>query len=202
MFATKTEFPLGEALLHYERLTKDYTYPLKPVLEGLTFYTGKYNHYSVKRDQIWFHEHNRYINPDWPVYERWIPHEYPSQFIKLQNSISKRVNEVLRTTERDFLPNSLLLNRYNTGDNIIPQHQDSEIMFGDNPTVAVYSLGAKRIIRFTLISDKTSITDIELENNSLLIMAGTTQKYYYHELLKDERVTDTRYSFTFRNHVL
>lgn len=202
MFTTKTEFPLGDAFLHYERLSKDYTPPLKPVIERLTFYKGMYQEHTVKRDQIWFHEDNRYINPDWPVYERWIPHNYPSQFTKLQNTISKRVNEVLRDTRYPFHPNSLLLNRYETGYNIIPQHQDSEHMFGDNPTIAVYSLGAKRTIRFTLISDKSTTIDIELENNSLLIMAGTTQKYYYHELLKDERVTDTRYSFTFRNHVL
>lgn len=199
MFKSITDFPLGEAIIYYENLAKDYSPNLLPILDSLTYYTGKYNDYSVKRDQIWFHQHKRYINPTWPIFERWIPHEYPEQFVKLQSELTTHI-QLAKIGK--FTPNSLLLNKYNNGKNIIPKHQDSEEMFGDNPTIAVYSLGATRTIRFTLISDKTNTIDIELENNSLLVMAGTTQKYYYHELLKEPEIKDVRYSFTFREHML
>ena len=105
--------------------------------------------------------------------------------------------------------NSILINKYINGKNIIPKHRDSENIFGDNPTIAVYSVGSPRIIRFTRVGTNNNKKlkgetpiDIKLEEGSLLIMSGTVQKYYVHEILKDDTITDTRYSLTLRNHKL
>ena len=96
------------------------------------------------------------------------------------------------------------------GKNIIPKHRDSEDIFGQNPTIAVLSIGTPRIIRFTPVNPtiksvkaiSNDTIDIILEHGSLLIMSGTMQKYYCHEILSDDNITDSRYSLTFREHIL
>ena len=44
--------------------------------------------------------------------------------------------------------------------------------------------------------------DIVLEPNSLLIMSGSIQKNYTHEILREPHITEQRVSLTFRNHKL
>lgn len=205
MISVKTEHPLGESIIHYEPLTTDYTTELRPHLESLHYHSGFYKDRKISREQIWFHKSGRYINPDWPIFERWTPTEYTPELDHVQTEI---VNLTKTLLKRDFTPNSMLINRYLKGINIIPKHTDSEHIFGDNPTIAVLSVGATRTIRFTPIepslldSSVPDSIDIKLTDNSLLIMAGTTQKYYTHELLKEPTVETPRYSLTIREHKL
>ena len=219
MVTIVAERPLGTATIIYEKLTTDYATSLKPLLTSLEFVEGTYDDHKVRRAQRWYQTENRYINPHWPIYDRWKPHEYEPELLTLQSVISKHVNKkldsisTLTPSTAPWEANSLLINKYESGLNIISKHRDSEYMFGDNPTIAVLSVGATRTLRFTPITPASrsmkstaltlkEIIDIEVESNSLLIMAGTTQKYFCHELLKDESVEETRFSLTFRNHVL
>ena len=220
MLNITTEHPLGQSIIYYEPLEKDYTSDLLPHLESLTYHSGYYKDRKISRDQIWFHQSKRYINPEWPIFERWNPKEYTPNLLHIQTHITNHIKETLKT---NFVPNSLLINRYATGLNIIPPHSDSEHIFGDNPTIAILSVGAVRTIRLTIIdppqadsapadsapadsapadSAPADTIDIKLENNSLLVMAGTTQKYYRHELLKDSTIKSPRYSLTMREHKL
>ena len=42
--------------------------------------------------------------------------------------------------------------------------------------------------------------DINLEHGSLLVMGGTTQKYFAHGIDKDPKCKEKRFSITFREH--
>ena len=205
MLSITTEFPLGQSIISYEKLPKDYASSLHTHLTTLKYYSGEYDDREICRQQRWYHTEHKYFNPTWPFYERWQSLEYDELLLTLQEEINKTVVAKLKT---DWTANSLLINRYINGGSIIPKHRDSEEIFGDNPTIAVLSIGATRTIRFTPIDPNTKslkavtkdLIDIELESNSLLIMAGTTQKYYCHEILKEEKSTLPRYSLTFRDH--
>lgn len=115
-------------------------------------------------------------------------------------------------TEFDF--NSVLVNLYENGFESIRPHRDCIDSFGMYPSIAGLSIGATRVLRLQKIqfNDKNIHSlkpetrkhlsgismDIPLENNSLFIMMGGSQKYYTHEILKDSSVTCKRYSLTFR----
>lgn len=46
--------------------------------------------------------------------------------------------------------------------------------------------------------NKGIMMDFQLEDNSIFIMMGASQKYYTHEILKDTSIIEKRYSVTFR----
>lgn len=116
--------------------------------------------------------------------------------------------------DNSFEFNSCLVNLYNDGNEGISPHRDSIDSFGLYPTIVGLSIGATRVMRLQRIhynkdnisslkkddcKDRKGLSmDIPLENNSLFIMMGCSQKYYTHEILKDANITDKRYSFTFR----
>ena len=88
---------------------------------------------------------------------------------------------------------------------VIPKHRDKESIFGDNPTIIILSVASTRTIRFSPVNPHSPslkaigpIIDIDLKPNSLLIMKGTTQKYFCHEILESDSLFP-RYSLTFRN---
>ena len=103
-----------------------------------------------------------------------------------------------------------MVNKYRDGNDSIKPHRDTPDSFGEYPTISGLSIGGKRKIVFRKIDydlknynsmkkDKTSEVDfeMELEDNSLFIMGGASQKYYSHEIPKSES-KETRYSLTFR----
>jgi len=59
------------------------------------------------------------------------------------------------------------------------------------------SLGCDREFVLKNMNSNYSYT---LKDNSLLIMAGCSQKYYTHELLEDLSIKKCRYSLSFREH--
>ncbi len=202
----QTDHDLGQSNIIYQELETDYAKTLLPHISPLTYFGGSYEKHDVSRSQRWYQNDGHYFNPEWPHFERWIAQPYTETLNELQTTIGKHVAKLL---ESSWVPNSLLINKYETGNNIISRHRDSEHIFGENPTIAVLSIGAPRTLRFTPINPdsnsfkaiSTDIIDIKLASNSLLVMSGTTQKYYCHELLRDESITDTRFSLTFRTHL-
>jgi alkylated DNA repair dioxygenase AlkB len=103
--------------------------------------------------------------------------------------------------------NSVLINSYEHGKIIIPKHRDNEDIFGENPIVMIVSLGSTRTLRFSRVEPNVSslksiraeVIDIDLKPKSMLLMTGTTQKYFCHELLPSNSM-EPRYSMTFRHH--
>lgn len=110
--------------------------------------------------------------------------------------------KVIEGSETTF--NSLLLNYYRNGGDSIGLHTDSEPKYlGKNPIVASLSLGVSR--KFSLRHMKKKNDGVYLRHNmklhhgDLLVMAGTLQHHWLHELPKEADVTGERISLTFRN---
>jgi alkylated DNA repair dioxygenase AlkB len=93
--------------------------------------------------------------------------------------------------------NSVLINVYRTGANKLGWHSDDEDELGDRPTIYSISLGETR--SFGLKNKKTQKTCIvELQSNSLLIMAKETQAKWLHSILPNPERLSSRVNITFR----
>lgn len=109
----------------------------------------------------------------------------------------------LREKLRSFLHydfNSVLVNYYRDGNDSIGTHSDSESGLGptkNNKVIASISLGEAR--NFCLRNKETKeATQVDLQFGSLIVMAGTTQKYYTHEVVKTKRLIKDRLNLTYR----
>jgi alkylated DNA repair dioxygenase AlkB len=106
-------------------------------------------------------------------------------------------NQLAETIERPF--NSVLLNLYRNGNDSMCWHSDDEWELGLNPVIASISLGDSRMMKFRHRSDpEVSKFALELSSGSLLIMAGTTQKFWQHEIPKTKKSVGERLNLTFR----
>ena len=93
--------------------------------------------------------------------------------------------------------NSCLLNLYHDGGEGMGWHSDDEKSLAEDAAIASLSLGAEREFRFKhkRTNDKVSIL---LENGSLLVMKGPTQRHWLHGLPKSKKITTPRINLTFR----
>ena len=93
--------------------------------------------------------------------------------------------------------NSVLINVYRDGQDSNGWHSDNEKELGKNPTIASLSFGAPRNIHFR--HNKTNLKKtIEMENGSLIIMGGSIQHNWKHQVPKTSKVKSTRINMTFR----
>ena len=173
---------------------------------------------EILREQLWYQMENKYFCKDWKGrYLRWESNVYDSYLIELQASIQTIINSLNLNYLRVVVPiiNSCLINKYRDNNDSIKPHRDSLISFGKNPTIIGLSVGSTRILRLKrIIYDVSNINeikpdlskqhlnlDVELEDGSLFIMAGASQKYFSHEIKKTNHPCDCRYSLTFREHL-
>ena len=162
-----------------------------------------FDHTKIIRLQKWYHTENKYFCPKWKYkYDRWNCNKYECFLLQLQN----KVQDDLIAFELDKLKvkipkiNSCLLNKYRDGSDYIRAHHDTELTFGKYPTIIGLSLGSNRNIIFkrkVKAADKLNEFKFTLETGSIFIMAGSSQKYYTHEVPRTE-TSDIRYSLTFR----
>lgn len=122
------------------------------------------------------------------------------------------IKEELEAEQNDKL-NSVLLNKYRNENDSISWHSDDEKELGEEPSIYSLSLGCTRIFKMKRKDkqlfqdpnfDQTSLFDepknlssinIPLKHNSLLIMKGSTQKYWLHSIDKvksEVRLRDLR----------
>ena len=95
--------------------------------------------------------------------------------------------------------NCVLANLYRTGRDYAAWHSDDEVVLGDNPTIASVSFGATRKFRLKHKTDRgLAPIDLDLEQGSLLVMSGQTQRNYKHQLVKTAREVGERINLTFR----
>ena len=95
--------------------------------------------------------------------------------------------------------NSVLLNLYRDGNDKISWHTDAEKELGENPVIASISLGATRTFQLRHF-DTREIINIDLPHGSLLIMQGSLQHYWKHQLkpAKKNEIIGKRINLTFR----
>ena len=171
-----------------------------------------YNGDVITRKQKWYQIDNQSFCKDWKYkFDRWEPNPYTQNLLSLQSYIEFYINNIIKNENDATKPkyNSLLINYYEDGNNFITAHQDSVESFGEYPTIALLSFGdsrkiiLERTIEGKLARDKKQIhlnKEFNLEDNSLFIMAGCSQKYYCHAIEKEEN-KQKRYSLSFREYI-
>jgi alkylated DNA repair dioxygenase AlkB len=93
---------------------------------------------------------------------------------------------------------TVLLNMYRDGKDSNGWHADNEKELGKNPIIASVSFGTARTFQLkhnTILGLKQTIL---LEHGSLLLMKGTTQHFWKHQIPKTSRPIGSRINLTFR----
>ncbi|MBG6109747.1 alkylated DNA repair dioxygenase AlkB [Flavobacterium sp. CG_9.10] len=93
---------------------------------------------------------------------------------------------------------TVLLNYYRDGKDSNGWHADNEKELGINPVIASLSFGGERNFQLKHNSDKNQKKSIVLEHGSLLIMKGTTQHFWKHQIPKTAKPVEPRINLTFR----
>lgn len=187
--------------------------------------TGK----EVPRQQIWYQKDRHYFCDSWKVkYDRWVSESYDPILEKYESIINCIVNDLLSkyfdkiNIDADIIKNpvlkrplfnSCLINKYRDGNDSIHPHRDTADSFGEYPIIAGVSLGHERNMLIKKIiynnDNKKSLKhdrdekinlNIPLVHNSLFIMTGASQKYFTHEIPKNNS-NGVRYSLTFREFI-
>lgn len=91
--------------------------------------------------------------------------------------------------------NFCLLNLYRDGSDSMGWHADNEPEMG--PTIASLTLGATRRFRIRH-NESREIREFALGHGALLIMSGTMQQYWQHEVPKTRLAVGERINLTFR----
>ena len=116
----------------------------------------------------------------------------------------KPMNQSLLNIESKIKPycaknfTTVLLNLYRTGKDSNGWHADDEPELGTSPVIASVSLGAERYFHLKHKHDKTQRLKFALAHGSLLLMEGTTQHFWKHQIAKTTRSIGPRINLTFR----
>ena len=127
------------------------------------------------------------------------PYSYSN--IKMQphpwNMLLQKIKSLVEDcSETNFT--SVLLNQYRNGKDSNGWHADNEKELGTNPVIASLSFGAERTFQLKHNSDLSLKKSIVLEHGSLLIMKGTTQHFWKHQIPKTSKPIGSRVNLTFR----
>ncbi|RJG06878.1 alpha-ketoglutarate-dependent dioxygenase AlkB [Noviherbaspirillum cavernae] len=119
------------------------------------------------------------------------PHPWTATLLRIKGDIEQ-------VTGHRF--NSVLLNLYRNERDGMGWHSDDEAELGPEPVIASLSLGEARIFHFRHRTRKTGKPiSLTLIDGSLLVMAGTTQKFWRHAVDKESVSRDARINLTFRH---
>lgn len=117
------------------------------------------------------------------------PHPWNPLLQKIKSKIES-VSETNFTT--------VLLNLYRDGKDGNGWHADNEKELGTNPIIASVSFGAERVFQLKHNSIPNLKQNILLEHGSLLLMKGTTQHFWKHQIPKTSKPIGERINLTFR----
>lgn len=167
-----------EAYHYYKRLLEDIAWKNdEAVIFGKKIIT--------KRKVAWYGE-----KPFEYTYSKVTKHALPwtKELMELKEIIETKSGESF---------NSCLLNLYHNGSEGMAWHSDGEKDLKKNGAIASISLGAERKFAFKHKESK-EVVNINLENGSLLIMAGTCQTHWLHRLPPTSKINSPRVNLTFR----
>jgi len=117
------------------------------------------------------------------------PHPWNPMLIFIKEEVEKICQENFTT---------VLLNYYRNGQDSNGWHADNEKELGRNPIIASLSLGEPRNFQLKHNSIETAKQNILLQHGSLLLMKGTTQHYWKHQIPKTKKEIGSRINLTFR----
>jgi alkylated DNA repair dioxygenase AlkB len=131
--------------------------------------------------------------------EQGISYTYSGLQLKPKN-FSTELWELKQKTQElsgyDF--NTCLANLYRRGNDSMGWHADDEKVLGKNPVIASISLGGIRRFQFKHKTNKDLKESIELQHGSLLMMKGSMQHFWKHQLPKTKKEVAPRINLTFR----
>ncbi len=93
---------------------------------------------------------------------------------------------------------TVLVNLYRDGQDSNGWHADNEKELGVNPVIASVSLGAARFFHQKHNTETSQKLKLELTHGSLLLMEGTTQHFWKHQIAKTAKAVAPRINLTFR----
>jgi alkylated DNA repair dioxygenase AlkB len=117
----------------------------------------------------------------------------PHPWTPLLQNIKSKVESV---SDTNFT--SVLLNQYRDGKDSNGWHADNEKELGINPIIASVSFGTERIFQLKHNTIPNLKQNIILEHGSLLLMKGTTQHFWKHQIPKTSKTIHSRINLTFR----
>jgi alkylated DNA repair dioxygenase AlkB len=117
------------------------------------------------------------------------PHSWTLLLRKIKVYVES-VSEVNFTT--------VLLNFYRDGKDSNGWHADNEKELGNNPIIASVSFGTERVFQLKHNTIPGLKQNIVLEHGSLLLMKGTTQHFWKHQIPKTAKPIGSRINLTFR----
>ena len=190
-------------ILYIENIfSKDDLYLLEKWLVENTFIEQK----KMSRKQIWYQRNQEYFCKDWVKrFPRWESNEYD----KTLDYFEKKIQCFIRTIcdELNYpcvltpTINSCLINKYSDENDFISPHQDTHLSFGMYPTIIGISVGDTRTLKLKRVNRKIDNININLQHGSVFILAGSTNKYFTHEIEKSKEKKNNRYSLTFREYI-
>jgi alkylated DNA repair dioxygenase AlkB len=113
------------------------------------------------------------------------------------NPVLAFIKEKVEEAAREHFT-TVLLNNYRDGKDSNGWHADNEKELGRNPVIASVSLGACRYFHLRHNADKEQKIRILLGHGSLLLMKGTTQHFWKHQVPKTLKPIGGRINLTFR----
>lgn len=117
------------------------------------------------------------------------PHPWTAELLAIKQRVEAEAGVVF---------NSVLLNLYRSEQDSVSWHSDDEPELGENPVIASVSFGAARAFQFRHKENQDQRLAIELTSGSLLIMRGSTQHCWKHQLPKSKQPCGARINLTFR----
>ena len=117
------------------------------------------------------------------------PTPFSPVLLEIKSKIEKTLNQTFTTC---------LLNLYRNGKDSNGWHADNEKELGKNPVIASVSLGAGRLFHMKHRTDKTQKLRLNLAHGSLLVMSGSTQHHWLHQIPKTKKNVGERINLTFR----
>jgi len=184
--------PDGELILYqnlFNSLESDQFF--QELLDGI-----KWQHDKVQVDNqeielprltAWYGDEGKFYS-----YSGMVKHPYAWNSTLI--AIKSRVEEVAKVKF-----NSVLLNLYRSGKDRVSWHSDDETELGKNPIIASVSFGNTRRFQFRhRFREKLDKVTINLTHGSLLIMKGSTQHFWQHQIPKASQTIRERINLTFR----
>ncbi|WP_289044933.1 alpha-ketoglutarate-dependent dioxygenase AlkB [uncultured Olleya sp.] len=117
----------------------------------------------------------------------------PHGFSSALSEIKKKIEDIENNTFT-----TCLANLYRDGQDSNGWHADNEKELGKNPIIASVSLGQVRPFSLKHKVHKHLKHKIELQSGSLLVMKGSTQQHWLHQIAKTKKIIKPRINLTYR----
>ena len=186
------DLPDAEVVLYENLFTKEESNKLfKSLIEAIKWQQDQIKFYGklidLPRLTAWYGVNDKpYTYSGIPMN----PNPWNEDLLFIKKRIEKKANV-------DF--SSCLLNYYRNGKDSVNWHQDNEKELGQNPVIGSVSFGETRPFQLKhLDREDLEKVDIHLSHGSFLLMKGTTQHYWKHQIPKTTRDIKARINLTFR----